>query len=332
MGPLHVTFVLCVWTAVHPNIAIVPPRRESLALAYYRLSWMIAAALIPEGLVCTAVAQLKQARAMHGEWENYWPRNSAERRWLGMSGAFFVVMGGYVLKGDGPDSGSSPLEDASGKTAHHYGGRARTITAAGFRELLRHETPRDLIKEGRLDQAHFDRRNIEGKSKADALTKVIVTLQILWMVGQWVGRKVAGLPITLLEVHVLIQIPFSLIAYLCWLHKPLNVAMSITSPLSEAGLSELSRNEDAGNDEALPCTTPALVKEWIVDSKFVYMLLHVEYDITSCLDSVEAEIWMALMAVANGGLHCAAWAYISVRSLPDGAYSTVVWSDHVQHI
>jgi hypothetical protein len=78
-----------------------------------------------------------------------------------------------------------------------------------------------LAKHGRfLDTS---RSNIQDKSKADTLAKGLVCFQVLWIVGQAIERKVAGYPITLLEVHTIVHVVCAVVMYGLWIRKPLNV-------------------------------------------------------------------------------------------------------------
>lgn len=87
------TIVLCIWTAIHPDIVIVRSSRYS---TLYKVYWGLFAVIIPEFLVYCAVAQYRQARKLHKTWKKAWG-DRPEKDWLGMPGAFFVVMGGYII-------------------------------------------------------------------------------------------------------------------------------------------------------------------------------------------------------------------------------------------
>jgi hypothetical protein len=78
-----------------------------------------------------------------------------------------------------------------------------------------------LAKHGRfLDTS---RSNIQDKSKADTLAKSLVCFQVMWVVGQAIERKVAGYPITLLELHTIVHVVCVIVMYGLWIRKPLNV-------------------------------------------------------------------------------------------------------------
>jgi hypothetical protein len=78
-----------------------------------------------------------------------------------------------------------------------------------------------LAQRGRFCQVN--RSHIQDKSKADLLAKGLVCVQVLWVAGQAVERKLAGYPMTLLEVHTIVHVVCALVMYGLWLQKPLNV-------------------------------------------------------------------------------------------------------------
>lgn len=69
----------------------------------------------------------------------------------------------------------------------------------------------------------ISRDTIVDKSKADSLGKILVALQAGYMVVQVVGRLIAHLPVTLIEVNTLGHVLCALTMYMFWLHKPLGV-------------------------------------------------------------------------------------------------------------
>lgn len=64
---------------------------------------------------------------------------------------------------------------------------------------------------------------VRDKSKADTLAKLLVCLQVSWMLVQTVSRKIIGYPITLLEVHTLVHVACALAMYGLWFKKPLDI-------------------------------------------------------------------------------------------------------------
>jgi hypothetical protein len=64
---------------------------------------------------------------------------------------------------------------------------------------------------------------VQDRSKADTIAKLLVCYQLVYFVVQVVARPFSGLPVTLLEVHVLIHIVCTIILYVIWFKKPYDV-------------------------------------------------------------------------------------------------------------
>ncbi|PMD28467.1 hypothetical protein NA56DRAFT_653172 [Hyaloscypha hepaticicola] len=76
------------------------------------------------------------------------------------------------------------------------------------------------------DQGYFfevSTETIADKSKANLLAKSLVCLQVLWVAGQTIERKIAGYPISILEIHTLVHVFCALIMYTLWFQKPYGV-------------------------------------------------------------------------------------------------------------
>ncbi|KAK4938523.1 hypothetical protein LTR10_021055 [Elasticomyces elasticus] len=79
-----------------------------------------------------------------------------------------------------------------------------------------------LAQQGRLPQV--TEQFISDKSKANSLAKALVVIQAGWLIVECIGRSVAGLPITLLEINTVAHVVCALIMYALWWHKPLNIS------------------------------------------------------------------------------------------------------------
>jgi hypothetical protein len=69
-------------------------------------------------------------------------------------------------------------------------------------------------------QGHFlpmAPRAIQEKSNTDILTKILSCAQVSWFAIQLIGRAAYGLPISLLEIHLSVNIGFILAAYIFWI-------------------------------------------------------------------------------------------------------------------
>ncbi|KAB8228768.1 uncharacterized protein BDW43DRAFT_322766 [Aspergillus alliaceus] len=280
------TFGLCIWTAVHSDVVPVKQRR---ARVYYKLSLMLFAALVPEFVLYFAVAQRIRARKICGAWRSAWENQPEYQDWLQTSGAFFAVMGGFVVKVNEQSEGLDLVT---------------TIRPSGFEKLLEHETFKDLIRKKVLTQAQLGHQNIEDKGKASDIAKLVVAIQILWMVVQCIGRKATGLPVTLLEAHILIQILYSVIAYFCWWEKPLDIGEPIALSLDSNLLSLLGHDVNAEG-------TGYFRKQYFITERrdrceFLRMSARAAYDIGANYPS-NIHVWATIMAIINGVLHATVW-------------------------
>ncbi|KAF2204140.1 hypothetical protein GQ43DRAFT_438217 [Delitschia confertaspora ATCC 74209] len=116
-----------------------------------------------------------------------------------MEQAFFAVSGGFAV-------------DLSGFSPH----RRVALTLHGLKflaslGLLPLETP----------------ETVADKSKADSVAKILVCLQAAWFFVQCIARVAAKLPVTLLELHVLIHVLCAFAMYLIWISKPYDVGSPI---------------------------------------------------------------------------------------------------------
>jgi hypothetical protein len=199
-----ITLGLCVWTSVHPDII---PNPTTLRITIRRVVWMFWALFTPELIVGSACVQRKNAKLVHDTWCAHFgikPGSSQDN--MGMEGAFFVVMGGFVVNED--------LEAGEDGEKDDFTRDRCILTHEGFLHYLsKDQIPMDAI----------NKRVIADKGKADLIAKFLVCLQALWMVFQCSARKATGLPITLLELHVVIQVFFVLVSYTQWFYKPLNI-------------------------------------------------------------------------------------------------------------
>lgn len=74
----------------------------------------------------------------------------------------------------------------------------------------------------------IDELEITDKSKADILTKVLVCLQVTWMLVECVARKIAGYPLTVLEVHTFVHVFCALVMYGLWINVSLLLSITIS--------------------------------------------------------------------------------------------------------
>lgn len=125
----------------------------------------------------------------------------------------FALMGGYTLG----DSKQSPgfLPENRSRVA---------LTPAALLYLA--ENKPELFPD-------TPKEEIEDKSKASSLAKMIVCLQASWFCVRCVSRLVEGLSISLLELNTFGHSICALIIYMQWWHKPLDIQQPLTIPLDQ---------------------------------------------------------------------------------------------------
>lgn len=282
-----VTFGLCVWTTVHLPFM---PLEGSRNRFYYKLVVATGAIIVPEVVLGFAVAERIRARKVLKAWQDTWSDEPEYKTWLKMPGAFFVVMGGFML-----EVGKNTNTDDLVTTIHPW----------GFERLLqKKELFKKLLEDGILTKAHFSCRSINAKSKASGITKLLAIVQIMWMVVQCIGRKISGLPITLLEAHVLIQILYAVVAYVCWWEKPLDIEEPILLRLDEDLLKALGYK--AGEESTEFFLTPYFTTEKRDRGGIVRMIARAWEDCFAICGAKE-EGWIGAAAIVNGALHATVW-------------------------
>jgi len=222
-----ITFGFCIWTAIHPDIIAKASNSQRI---FSKAILMILAVFVPEGVIVCAFGQWREARELNSAWQKKYKETKPD--YLGMDGAFFVVMGGFVIHGkpEGaepdcqvtthPGSNSQPLHQYN----REYTDYTVTLTPKGFLKYM---------NQGLIEHTTFNKREIVDKGKASDIAKIVSSFQAVWLIIQCFTRWGSGLPVTLLEIHVLIQVGCALITYACWWHKPLDVyePISITVPI-----------------------------------------------------------------------------------------------------
>ena len=116
---------------------------------------------------------------------------------------FYAVMGGFAI--DISDTKEPFLPRSLGRL---------TLTISGFRFLARREP--DLIPD-------ISKEQIRDKGKANSLAKTVVCFQACWFCIQCVFRLAQKYPISLLELNVFAHAICTLLIYLLWWDKPLDV-------------------------------------------------------------------------------------------------------------
>ncbi|KAJ4289316.1 hypothetical protein N0V88_007067 [Collariella sp. IMI 366227] len=190
------TLFACVYTALHLN---VPKRGAGFwKLLGDKCVWVLVALVAPEILLYYACSQFIEARKLVkylrakemeekdkilaeelAAQEGYSTSSQGECT-FDLEYGFFVVMGGLQLECPGPD-GENIL---------------RTLSPDGVR----------VLGDIKLEPLRVPKSLIMDRSKADTIQKALVLIQVSWMAIQCIARKIEGLPMTLLELHVMVHV------------------------------------------------------------------------------------------------------------------------------
>ena len=153
-----------------------------------------------------------------------------------MTHSFFAVMGGFAVDtGDG------------GESAYVAGSPRLHVTANGIAMLA---------ELGTLPAVSVDL--IRDKSKANRVAKLIVLMQAGWLVVECVARAASRLPLTLLELNTVAHVACTLVAYVLWWNKPLDVDQPVVLACGKgkrpllAAMCMFSRQNLPGRREPIP--------------------------------------------------------------------------------
>ncbi|KAI1627818.1 hypothetical protein EDD37DRAFT_277949 [Exophiala viscosa] len=195
-----ITLSLCVYAAVHLNVPCTTDKSKLLAA---QVKWILCGMFAPELVVFTAWSQWISARELMRTVEqcNKGKDPSMHYPDWSMKHNFFAQMGGFAI--DTKDHGEEYIPESP--RVH--------LTANGAAVLA---------QQGRLPRV--TEQFISDKSKANSLAKVLVVIQAGWLIVECIGRAVAGLPITLLEINTVAHVVCALMMYALWWHKPLNIS------------------------------------------------------------------------------------------------------------
>ncbi|SJL18586.1 uncharacterized protein ARMOST_22183 [Armillaria ostoyae] len=352
------TIFACTWLAVHPN---VPGRnittKGAISCAIERAKIMAITILAPEVIVAWATEQFIVAwKLRHGKYTyivsvlRSWMEQNNESK-LTLAHGFFLSMGGfyytrtYKIRHQALDShnatstvpSSSPESDSLPSSVHEtLSGRTtplnppsmsddtpcwETVEVPGTLVTLKVlESEPNLVK----NLAAVSPETIEDKSKGDALSKTVSTLQISWFIVQCIARAIQHLPITLLEMTALAFAGLSIITYCLWWYKPLNVKYHISLDGSD---SRPTPEIHYAEESASPVKSSWLVwayrrlvwlDDWIGRTTLGLSVYGHNEDIGdgACrfYSGTAREVGARLMAMVGigflfGAFHCVAWSF-----------------------
>jgi hypothetical protein len=185
--------------ACTPSFMNVPSPNELQFQQFLRKTkWVAVSILGPEIALATALSQWHIARAMQLELNTLYAKHfgknlsAATTKKFSMTYCFYAVMGGFVVD-------VSDIHDEL------------SLATLQPSSIMR------LAKKGHFIKK-YARKQSRTRAKPDILAKSLVCLQVSWMVIQCIGRRAVGLPISLLEIHVLFHAACALCLYALWIN------------------------------------------------------------------------------------------------------------------
>ena len=205
------TLVLCVWSALHLNVPHQSSNNFDTCLRNFR--WVLAGIYAPELVVFTAWRQWASAKLLGSLVQKLYAEDKERVRdiydtttghttatapfdrkykWTRVHD-FFASTGGFAFEIEGGVCNES-AEKNVGFLPSSCPSRL-TLTARGIALLAECGHLPDIPEGVILD-----------KSKANDLAKAMVLIQASWMLLQTIGRLIARLPVTLLEVNTVAHV------------------------------------------------------------------------------------------------------------------------------
>ncbi|KAK3505477.1 hypothetical protein B0T13DRAFT_486075 [Neurospora crassa] len=135
-----------------------------------------------------------------------------------MEFCFFAVMGGFRVS----IKDIRPSESAYFRSS--YNGALPEDLA------LSPDGIRLLAELGHLDLLLSHASDAEDKNKSSGFQKLLVMVQLFWMVLQCIVRKTQKLPISLLEIHTFVHATSAVLMYSAWFSKPADISRPINIP------------------------------------------------------------------------------------------------------
>ncbi|KAI5819294.1 hypothetical protein BZA77DRAFT_276262 [Pyronema omphalodes] len=189
---------LCVWTGVHLNVdpsasgGYKQSTIETVSRLLGKLVWALIALFAPDIVLTVAVHQFLVAY----EYQQAKKKHMEPKKQMELKMAFFATMGGFCIEEmtvDGPRWKSLKVDTLR---------RLRTM---------------DIIHDYPLSE-------IDDKSKASGIAKILVCFQTGWILLQCLARHLNGLHITMLEMNTAVHVLFAIVMYGVWWRKPFDVA------------------------------------------------------------------------------------------------------------
>ena len=255
-----------------------------------KLGWGCVTLIVPEGVMAIAAYERKIASLLRDKVNETIGKDSRRDKWDMPLGYYAIMGGFVIPRADYDDAtkhrkgkvgSEGETGTASGKNSEITskdkkveiavqspepaskleGGAIETRVPEGSLE----NKPLTLTPYGVLKLAEWQKESesgskpdlititsaqVQDKSNANSLAKVLVAWQALWMIVQIIGRRAEdpGIPVTLLELHTCLHSFCAFAMYITWWDKPVDIDLPTTVHLSRDQIITLIEGEPNPND------------------------------------------------------------------------------------
>lgn len=327
-----------------------------------KLGWSFVTLIVPEGAMTIAAYERSTAHRLRNKLKDIPGYHDFDTR-LG----YYAVMGGFVIPNENTadedkitqhgTAGASAASEANQELENgeeianvatsssrekedtHSADPETTTRIDGPSTAYERNKPLTLTPHGVLQVANWSKlplitsAEVQDKSNASSLAKLLVFWQAFWMIVQVIGRTANRLPVTLLELHTVLHACCALVMYFTWWAKPVD----IECPTTVTGLTiEQRRSLEDGAESENPTNPFAKVPgpnskpdPYLTSraglGKLMYLYLSDEKNVLREYFEVigfayqtlwvsRKRIWreglsISVVGLFYGGVHLAAWNY-----------------------
>jgi hypothetical protein len=189
LTPCLATLFLNTWTVFHIN---VPAAEDGDFRRWlHRVKMWIITVFVPDGIATSAFSQWRHARRSVREIKPHYA-------WWTLKHGFYAEMGGFRVY------------DRSTRQAYSF----RSAQLAW------------LVKEKLLELPHVTEEEVDDRSDADSIAKILACGQSAWFLAQSLARVVQDLPLVTLEIETIPFICTTWWTYYFWWQKPVNITVA----------------------------------------------------------------------------------------------------------
>lgn len=214
------TLLACVYSALHLN---VPERSDFWSVVLLKTQWSLTALVAPESVLGIAMLQFIQAWRLRNNLRSLKRSNESKIK-INLNYAFFVVMGGLQVRVDALANEETLKRLGMSESWKEYFRKRFNLGVDGRRydpgNAVLQLTPYGVeqLAADHWEDVFVAEKKILDKSKANPFQKILVLIQMSWMMAVCIVRKVNGLPLTILEIHTMVHVICALVIFSLWFY------------------------------------------------------------------------------------------------------------------